>query len=291
MDNTRRGHLTAAAAPWYRRPRASFSPNYLRIAMTQKILLPSDAIETPYLARLDALANTVFRHPAMNNAFYGEWRTRRFSLQEFHIFSTNYFRRVYATPTRISIALTTIQDWISRIELLHNLTDELGEGTAANVHVLVLFRWLDALNSALGCAEPYRNVLDRSTPLPATQRFIDETNAMCGKSPQHAAGALLAQEWHGYTQIAYLLDGFQNYRHLFGVHDFHDACEYFYVHLGRAEKEHRTQSSVIAARNCQTDQDFAIVEAAFNGYLDLLYSFWESISAEYSERNIPLAIR
>ena len=147
--------------------------------MPPKLHLPTDVVDTPYLSQLDTLANTVFVHPAMNNTFYHMWRAKPLPLAHFHIFSTNYFNRVYATPTRISLALTTIPDWISKIELLHNLTDELGDGSAENVHVLVLYRWLDALNSALGSPESYRDVLSRSTPLPATHLFIDETNAMC----------------------------------------------------------------------------------------------------------------
>lgn len=250
--------------------------------MTQHITLPSDPISTPFFRDIEDLASSVFAHPAMSNRFYILWRKERFSLLDFQVFATNYFRRVYATTERISIALSTIQDWQSRIELLHNLSDELGHGVKENVHVLVLYRWFDSLNRILGSQGSFRTVLESTAPLASTSSFIERTNDLCRRGPQHAAGALLAQEWHGYTQIAYLFEGFRNYQALYEFHEFHDVSEYFYVHLGRAEKEHRKQASVIAARHCTTVEEFAIISKSFQSYMNLLNIFWESIASNLS---------
>lgn len=246
------------------------------------ITLPTDPMATPYAARLNHLAETVYTHAALCNRFYAIWRSERLHRADFERFAVNYFARVYATTTRLSIALSSIQDWESRIELLHNLSDELGHGVKENVHVLVLFRWLYSLHRALGGVEDFRDILEQSRPLATTRRFIDETNEICRAGPREAAGILLAQEWNGYTQIAYLLDGFAQYRSLYEPRHFHDVCEYFYVHLGRAEKEHQVQASCIAARHCHSEEDFAVIASSFNTYLDRLSDFWNGIAANFS---------
>ncbi len=246
--------------------------------MADAISLPLDKVVLPFQRDIENLAEGVYSHPALNNQFYKLWRTKRLPLRDFQIFGTNYFRRVYATTQRISIALSTITDWESRIELLHNLSDELGHGVGENVHVLVLYRWLDSLNQALGSPSSFRVALDEIQLLPNTKNFIAETNELCRRSAQHAAGAILAQEWHGYTQIAYLLEGFRLYQALYDFHNFHDVSEYFYVHLGRAEKEHKLQATKIATRHCHSAADFDEIAYSFNSYMQLLEDFWTQIA-------------
>lgn len=249
---------------------------------THIIRLPLESVSDSFRHDIDELAKSVFDHPAMRSRFYLTWRKRRLSLQDFQIFATNYFRRVYATTQRIAFAVATISDWESRIELLHNLSDELGHGKAENVHVLVLYRWLDSLNKALGSKESFRSVLETISPLPQTEIFIEETNKLCQIGPQQASGALLAQEWHGYTQIAYLFEGFRNYQPLFEFEEFHDVSEYFYVHLGRAEKEHKKQASLIAARHCHSHSELVVISQSFRRYMDLLSAFWDGIADSLS---------
>lgn len=246
----------------------------------QRLSLPNDDRACLFQDRIDAIAEGVFAHPVMANDFYKAWRSHRLTLADFHVFAGNYFARVHATSRRISIALSVIDDWVSRIELLHNLTDELGHGERDNIHVLVLYRWLDSLSRAMGCQENLRDIFDRTPLLESTTRFIKVTEALCRQSPQAAAGALLAQEWHGYSQIAYLCDGFANYKCLYDFEDFHDISEYFYIHLGRAEKEHKLQASLIAGRNCASEQELETIQHAFTTYLDQLEQFWIGVARQ-----------
>jgi hypothetical protein len=239
--------------------------------------LPNDPGTLEFGQELAELSGSVFDHPVLKCRFYEIWRNNLLSINNFHVFSINYFFRVYATTTRIATAISTIDDWESRLELLHNISDELGNGSIDNVHVLVLFRWLESLNERLGCKAPFRDLLDNAIPLETTTEFILKTRALCAATPQEAAGALLAQEWHGYTQISYLFDGFLNYRHLYESSEFHDVSEYFYVHLGRAEKEHRVQSSKIALRICKSEHDFIKIRDSFLAYLKCLEEFWDGI--------------
>lgn len=242
--------------------------------------LPCDEVATPMLKQIMTLGDTVFEHAALNNDFYDQWRSRRLTLGEFEVFSVNYFARVRATVGRLSNALTVIDDWESRIQLLHNLSDELGHGQSSKVHIQLLHDLFDETCRNLG-GQTFRETLQRTELLPATLEFIDKTDAMCKAGPLDAAGAILAQEWHGYTQIAYLLDGFNQYSSLFDFQQFHERSEYFYVHLGSAEKEHMKQAGVICSRLCQSADDLAIIEQNFNAYLDLLAQFWGSIAQTF----------
>jgi len=238
--------------------------------------LPISDVNMPFEAEINVLSNEVFSHGALNNKFYDLWRERRFNKDEFRIFTINYFARVHATTHRISLALTSIDDWVSRIEILNNLTDELGHGSRENVHVLVLARWIDSLGSKLGMDDfsvEYKKLGDQLIS-DKTKFFISETNELCSSGPMQACGALLAQEWHGYSQLALLYEGFRNYIDLYELDDFHDVGEYFYVHVGKAEKEHKIQANIIAGRNCRTSEDFEILKQSYYRYLDLLESFW-----------------
>jgi pyrroloquinoline quinone (PQQ) biosynthesis protein C len=239
--------------------------------------LPGDPCTANYSALITQLAEGVFDHPVLNCSFYSRWKGEALDLRQFETFASNYFHRVHATTDRVAIAMGSIPDWESKIELLHNLSDELGHGVSENVHVGVLMRWMESLWEKLGGEGELRRRESFSNPLQSTTNFVRLTADMCRKGAPEAAGALLAQEWHGYTQIAQLFEGFLNYRHLYRSEEFHDASEYFYVHLGRAEKEHRKQSTKIAIRNCTNDEDFKRISEAFNCYLNLLLEFWDGI--------------
>ena len=244
--------------------------------------LPISEVDMPFEARILELSHSVFNHGALNNKFYDLWRERRFSKDEFRVFSINYFARVHATTYRISLALTSIDDWVSRIEILNNLSDELGHGVNENVHVLVLCRWFNSLGLKLGLEEfvvEYKNHKKLILSEKTTQ-FINETNGLCASGKMEACGALLAQEWHGYSQLGLLHEGFRNYIDMYELDDFHDVGEYFYVHLGRAEKEHKLQANKIAGRNCQSKEEFEILKVSFNRYLGLLEEFWNAMYSD-----------
>lgn len=249
--------------------------------MNLSSLIPIEDSQGRFDEEILSLAKTVYHHNCLNNSFYDEWTTRRFSANEFSLFSVNYFTRVHATTKRVAIALTSISDWISRLEILHNLNDELGHGVAENVHVLILKRWIDAISFKLGLPDLCEQ-LENKPILHSTEDFILKTNTICSKDNLYASGALLAQEWNGYTQLSLLYEGSLKYKSEFDLDEFHDINEYFYVHLGRAEKEHKIQATVIASRNCQSKDDFLKIKDGFEYYLNLLDRFWGSIADELS---------
>lgn len=90
-------------------------------------------------------------------------------------------------------------------------------------------------------------------------------------------GALLGQEHLAYSMLVRLYEGVRNYKHLYGEDEFHEACEYFYVHIGEAEKEHKEQAVISAAQVCRDDADLDRVREGFNGFLDLTADYWAGV--------------
>lgn len=79
-----------------------------------------------------------------------------------------------------------------------------------------------------------------------------------------------------------LYEGIRNYRHLFGLEEFHENCEYFYLHIGATEKEHKVHSLSTAARACRSLEDIEHLERGFNAYLGLLADNWTEVHRELS---------
>lgn len=235
--------------------------------------------------QLSQLSRSAESHPVADNAFYRLWQSQEFELSAFDVFRANYGFRVGATVGRLSRALVTIDDVDARTKLWENLGDELGHGDPDRVHIRLFEMWSDALAKRMSGKMPHSSE-QPTLILPATHQFVDETNAMCESNPYAAAGAILAQEWHGYTQIAKIYDGFCLYKDRFSGDEFHDCAEYFYVHLGRAEKEHRVQATAVAELVCESQSDFRRIETTFYRYLDLLNLFWTSLADDIEQNHL-----
>ena len=121
--------------------------------------------------------------------------------------------------------------------------------------------------------------------LPSTSRLVEESEKIFNSPhPQEVCGALLAQEWHAYPQLVRLYEGVRNYREHFGFEEFHENCEYFYLHIGATEKEHKVHSLSTAAKACRTVEDVEHLERGFTAYLDLLADNWAEIHRELRKR-------
>lgn len=216
--------------------------------------------------------------PVVSNSFYRRWVGTRLTSAQFEVFAHQYYARVKATVGRLGASFCSLQDPRDRIQIWHNIGDELGHGDRDRIHSVLFRRWAESLLGKLQASEGGAISGWRSQHLiPTTRTFIAETQRLCSASGPSAAGALLAQEWHGYHQIAVLMDGYALYRGLYDLEEFHDMAEYFYVHLGRAEKEHRTQAIDIASRILEDRPCFAEVERSFMTYFDLLNDFWTGV--------------
>jgi Iron-containing redox enzyme len=240
----------------------------------------TQANRTDFEKEVRALAESVQGHPALNNDFYKLWMSTKLPGSHVEVFARNYYERVKHTPDRIALAFLHMTDMEARAETVENLYDEMGHGNAKGVHVNLLRRFFEALLSRL-----YGREIDfgelQAPVLASTRTLISDAESLFGSPhPPLACGALLAQEWHAYTQLVYVYEGARNYMDLFGEEEFHELCEYFYIHIGWAEKEHRIHSLSTAATMCRNEDDLVHLKVGFDRYLALLAANWEEIYRE-----------
>jgi hypothetical protein len=227
--------------------------------------------------RIRSLALGCSDHAAVKNAFYELWMAKPLSAAQVEIVARNFYERVSRTPERIALAFLNVPDVTARAETVENLNDEMGHGDPAKAHSVILRDFLETLLSRLHGHEVRLDELDTRI-LPSTVRLIEGGEKVFSSPyPPEVCGALLAQEWHAYPQLVCLYEGVRNYRHLYGLEEFHEQCEYFYLHIGATEKQHKIHSLSTAAQMCRTPDDLAHLERGFNTYLGLLAANWSEI--------------
>jgi hypothetical protein len=229
--------------------------------------------------RICALARSCSEHPALKNAFYELWMARALPVEHVELVARNFYERVRRTPERIALAFLHMDDAKVRTETVENLSDEMGRGDPSRVHSVILRGFFETLLSRLrGRPVDFDDVT--APILPSTVRLIEGGEKVFSSPyPQEACGALLAQEWHAYPQLVFLYEGARNYRGYFGLEEFHENCEYFYLHIGATEKQHKVHSLSTAATMCRSVSDLVHLERGFETYLGLLADNWAEIHA------------
>jgi pyrroloquinoline quinone (PQQ) biosynthesis protein C len=229
------------------------------------------------LERIRALVRSFSEHPAFKNPFYELWMAEALPVSQVEIVALNFYERVRRTPDRIALAFLQMNDIKARAETIENLSDEMGRGNAAKVHSVLLREFFETLLSRLHGRHIDLDEVDAQV-LPSTRRLIEGGQKVFGSPyPHEACGALLAQEWHAYPQLVFLYEGVRNYLGYFGHERFHEMCEYFYLHIGATEKEHRVHTLSTAAQMCHTTAHLKHLERGFATYLDLLADNWAEI--------------
>ncbi|MET8129233.1 iron-containing redox enzyme family protein [Streptomyces sp. NPDC005065] len=226
------------------------------------------------------LAESVYRHPALNNAFYDLWRGTELPAEKVEIVARNFFAQVAPTVNRLALVFLRMSpdDLVARSETVENLNDEMGNGDPSKVHTVLLKDFFSVLLSRIQSREVAFDDID-PTVLPATQRLVDEGAKLFGHANvKVGCGALLAQEWHAYAQLVHLYEGSRNYMRHFELEEFHEHCEFFYLHIGAAEKEHKLHAVSSSAALCTTEEDLEALEHGFTSYLNLLADFWQELA-------------
>lgn len=233
---------------------------------------------------IEALARTVFDHGALSNPFYQRWLSTPMKFHEVEIFARNYWARTCRTAMMVALSLLRAKQLSARVEIVKNLYSELGCGDPAKAHSVLLQNYLLDLLSRLA-KRPYTlDELEAGQILPSTHVFIEEQDSLyapdgLGRPSSYVLGALLAQEWLAYSMLTRLYEGARNYQHLYTNNDeFHDRCEYFYIHIAEAEKEHKIQSVTAAALECDNEEDLIGLTSGFNRFLDITENYWNGIS-------------
>lgn len=230
---------------------------------------------------IEMLAHTVYQSGALNNRFYDLWTSSQLNLKQIAIFARNYGEFNRAFPEVLSIMIGNAANIAARTEYTKTLYSEMGCGLAEKVHSVLFEQWLLALGEKMGCAESLRwESIERDySVLPQTRELIDGEKNLYANDSATASGAQLALEWQAYTMLRRLYDGAVQYKVLWGDEDkFHEACEYFYAHIGAVEKEHKIESLNGARQFYCGQQSLKRIEDGFFKHLMLFENFWNAIA-------------
>ncbi|MFF2554401.1 iron-containing redox enzyme family protein [Nocardia sp. NPDC058058] len=233
-------------------------------------------------AKIEAIASSCYEHPALNNTFYSCWRDCAWPVADVELFARNFYAHVSPTADRLATLFLRLTDAGARTETVENLDDELGHGDPSKTHAVLLRNMLEQLLSRLHGKPVVFSDIDGPL-LPATKRLVRDGMTLFGEPrPEIGCGALLAQEWHAYPQLVLLYEGMRNYMDYFSLEEFHVNSEYFYLHIGATEKEHKMHSISTAARICRDTTQIDLLKHGYDSYLGLLADYWEELHSHTS---------
>jgi pyrroloquinoline quinone (PQQ) biosynthesis protein C len=239
-------------------------------------------IRREFMNKLSNLVNTIKNHRAVNNGFYDRWMTELFSIEEVGIFARNYWELNYRFPEALAALISNIDNIVARVEYTKTLFSETGNGCVNKSHSILFEDFCSNLSKVMGNESYLKidNLKNTTHLLPETLKLISEQKKLYSNNKYAiAAGAQLALEWQAYTMIMQLYEGARNYKHLWSdQNDFHEACEFFHVHLGEAEKAHKIESIKVTEKVIEEGGSYEDVEYGFKKHLDLIADFWEAIS-------------
>lgn len=242
----------------------------------------SEQIDDP----IEALARTVYASVALNNDFYDLWTSKTLRPRQIAVFARNYGEFNRAFPEVLSVMISSTRNVHARTEYAKTLYSEMGYGVVEKAHSNLFDAWLLELGTKLGEPETltWANIEKDLTPLPETLALIQGEKEMYGSDNATGSGAQLALEWQAYTMLRRMYDGAVLYKSLWPVEDeFHEACEYFYAHIGAAEKEHKIES-LNGAREFHVDSPSRLrIQNGFRRHLELFGAFWNATAKAMKE--------
>ena len=138
---------------------------------------------------LELLLTDITNHPALNNDFYREWMTRRFTIDELAIFARNYGAWVKSFPDALAILLVTTDDIDAKTEYVKTLYSEMGYGNSAKVHSALLSNFFTELAHKMGhdAGRNWDNLQKTAELLPTTQELIKGEQDLY-RDPQMSSG-------------------------------------------------------------------------------------------------------
>ncbi|GAA3058124.1 iron-containing redox enzyme family protein [Actinokineospora globicatena] len=230
-------------------------------------------------ARIAAVVADIDTSAAIDNDFYRLWMGGPLPYPAVAVFAREYLARTRFTAVMVALSVLNTTDLAARVECVKNLYSEYGNGNAEKAHLVLLENFLADLLSRLGGREVSTGELTLEEPLPSTTAFSAGQRELFSSTDQRVVqGALLAQEHLAFAMLTRLYEGVRNYKPLWPREDdFHEACEYFYVHIGEAEKEHKREAVVSAAAVSRTEADFAVVLRAYDAFLTLTADYWRGV--------------
>jgi pyrroloquinoline quinone (PQQ) biosynthesis protein C len=231
------------------------------------------------LSTLKSLLQQITTHPALDNAFYREWMSRGMAIEELELVARNYGAWVKSFPDALAILVLSTSDLDAKTEYVKTLYSEMGYGNTSKAHSLLLEAFFTELAGKLGQESRLdRERLEREIEiLPSTERLIAGERTLY-QDGLKSVGAQLALEWQAYTMLRQLYEGARNYLPLWPNPDeFHEACEYFYTHIGAAEKDHKEESLKAVTQYMSDEDTLAQILDGYHRHLELISGFWEGL--------------
>ncbi len=231
------------------------------------------------------LVDGIEGHPALQNPFYSTWMGRTLNAREVQVFAEQYLARTVNTSVMVALSVVYTDDLKARVECVKNLYSEYGNGDPAKAHLVLLDEFLSDLVGRVAGRSVTAQELHAATPLPSTARFSQVQRELFTSDDQRTVqGALLAQEHLAYSMLTRLYEGVRNYINLYDtLDDFHERCEYFYLHIGEAEKEHKAEALISTVAVCDTEQDLEVVTEAFRQFMSITADYWSGVADAMSQ--------
>ena len=228
---------------------------------------------------LEQLLREITSQPALENDFYRKWMSGSFRIEELEVFARNYGAWVKSFPDALATLVAATDDLDAKGEYVKTLYSEMGYGNPRKAHSVLLDDFFEELARKLGEGGRLdRARLERDVELlPSTRELIEGERELYGDA-QMSFGAQLALEWQAYTMLRKLYDGARNYLPLWSNPDeFHEACEYFYTHIGAAEKDHKEESLNAVRRYARDEESLARIVEGYHRHLKLISDFWQGL--------------
>jgi pyrroloquinoline quinone (PQQ) biosynthesis protein C len=241
--------------------------------------------------KLEQLLSELGSHPALNNNFYREWITKRLTIEGLELFARNYGAWVKSFPDAIATLVKTTEDPYAKAEYVKTLYSEMGYGHAEKAHSILLENFFKELAARIGQESRLDSsrLVNKLKLLTTTEELINGEQALYGDQLL-SVGAQLALEWQAYTMLRQLYDGARNYLDLWSNPDnFHEACEYFYMHIGAAEKDHKEESINAMKRYAVDQNSLSRITDGYNRHLVLIFNFWEGLYQEVAKVSRQIA--
>ncbi|PYS91304.1 MAG: hypothetical protein DMF64_12835 [Acidobacteria bacterium] len=234
---------------------------------------------------LEQLLREITSQPALENDFYRRWMSESIRIEELEIFARNYGAWVKSFPDALATLIAATDDLDAKGEYVKTLYSEMGYGNPRKAHSVLLDDFFKELARKLGeGGRLNRDRLERDVELLSSTRELIEGERELYGDAQMSFGAQLALEWQAYTMLRKLYDGARNYLPLWSNPDeFHEACEYFYTHIGAAEKDHKEESLNAVRRYARDEESLARIVEGYHRHLKLISDFWQGLYRAVTE--------
>lgn len=229
---------------------------------------------------LQELLAQVPTHPALVNPFFERWTSKTLPPKKVLLFAVNYFFWTRSFPNTLASLILETTDWEAKLEYCSTLFSEMGYGNPEKIHWRLFKKFAEDFLRRYRTEPVVLEEEEKTLVLPATHTLIQKEHQLyLADRPGIRVGAQLALEWQAYSMLRKLYEGALLYRSLWADNPdgFHEACEFFHVHLGTAEKDHKQESLRAAEKALQSGASFDDIARGLSNHLALLSEFWHEL--------------